>query len=246
VKGTLIKELYDLDIVCYLPNDSMAAGETLEDIYNNISTCLSGSYHVEQKTSALRLRSKKTADYNRDYHIDVVPGRFTDDKNADTFIYQKSADKCRLKTNLDVHVAHIRDSGVRDAIRLLKLWKTRRAIWIKQFVFELLIVDLLDGKSSKPLSEQLIHVLTAIKNSPRPIKVEDPANPTGNDLTGALTDSWDALSGAAQTTLALVASAGWEGVFGKIEKASNISTTDRAYRAAVSVSTPNQPWCENA
>jgi hypothetical protein len=34
-------------------------------------------------------------------------------------------DKKRLKTNLDVHLDHVRDSGVIDAIRLAKLWGVR-------------------------------------------------------------------------------------------------------------------------
>lgn len=115
-KGTLIKEYYDLDIVCYLPSDSNVAGETLAEIYENVRNCLAKEYCVEPKTSALRLKGKSTADYMRDFHIDVVPGRFTDESKTDCFIYQKAAEKCRLKTNLDVHIAHVRGSGVVDAL----------------------------------------------------------------------------------------------------------------------------------
>src|ERR1035437_10490550 len=46
-KGTLIKEAYDLDIVCYFPYDSNKAGETLEEIYTNVRDCLAGTYYVE-------------------------------------------------------------------------------------------------------------------------------------------------------------------------------------------------------
>ena len=165
IKGTLIKEAYDLDIACYFPCDKNVAGETLEDIYKNVRDCLAQSYYVEEKTSALRLRGKGQNDYKRDFHIDVVPGRFTDEAKGDVFIYQKSAEKCRLKTNLDVHIEHVKESGILDAIRLLKLWKTRKAIRIKQFAFELLIIDLLAGKKSKPLSGQLTHVWTEIETA---------------------------------------------------------------------------------
>ena len=51
-----------------------------------------------------------------DFHIDVVPGRFTDETKADAYLYQCGGDKKRLKTNLDVHLDHVRDSGVTDAI----------------------------------------------------------------------------------------------------------------------------------
>jgi hypothetical protein len=245
-KGTLIKESYDLDIVCYLPCDSNAAGDTLEDIYKSIRDCLAESYYVEEKTSALRIRSKEVTDYRRDFHIDVVPGRFTDEKKADCFIYQNGAEKCRRKTNLTVHIEHIRDSGVVDAIRLLKLWKTRRTIRTRQFAFELMIVKLLEGKKSKPLAEQLTDVWTEIKDSSGPIKVEDPANPNGNDLSGIVGDSWTVLCSAATSTLESIKQVGWETVFGAVSKVSGVSTAERAYRAAIAVNVPNRPWCDNA
>jgi hypothetical protein len=245
IKGTLIKEYYDLDIIFYMPNGSNIAGDTLEDIYKNVRDCLATDYYVEEKTSALRLRAKDPLD-RRDFHIDVVPGRFTDDTKTDCFIYQKSADKCRLKTNLDVHIAHIKDSGVLDAIRLLKLWKVRKALKLKQFAFELLIIDLLAGKQSKSLEDQLTHVWTEIKNSSAPIGVEDPANPTGNDLSSLLSEIWPELSAAASSTLELISNSGWEAVFGPAEQSSGSDVAAKAQRAAAAVVTPTKPWCDNA
>jgi len=245
-KGTLIKEYYDLDLISYFPHDSNAGGETLEDIYNNVRDCLAGSYYVEEKTSALRLRSKDPADFMRDFHIDVVPGRFTDDTKTDCFIFQKSAEKCRLKTNLDVHIAHIKDSEVLDAIRLLKLWKVRKALRVKQFVFELLTINLLADKKSKALADQLIYVWTEIRDSSEPIGVEDPANPSGNDLSAILKDAWPELRAAATSTLASVANSGWEVVFGAASRSSGVTVMERAQRAAASVSVPNKPWCNHA
>src|SRR5258708_2990357 len=180
-KGDLLKESYDLDLISYFPFDSDAGGESLEDIYRNVRDCLSATYYVDERTSALRLKSKDTKDYMRDFHIDVIPGRFTDEKKGDCFIYQKSAEKCRLKTNLDVHIAHIKNSGVLDALRLLKLWKIRRVIGLKNFVFELIVIDLLQGKKSASLADQLTHVWPKLKDSSEPIAVQDPANPNAND-----------------------------------------------------------------
>src|SRR6516162_6422215 len=115
-KGTLIKEAYDLDIVCYFPYDSNKGGETLEEIYKNVRDCLAEAYYVEEKMSALRLRSKEPTRYRCDCHIDVIPGRFTEENQTDCFIYQKSGEKCRLKTNLDIHIEHVKNSGVLEAI----------------------------------------------------------------------------------------------------------------------------------
>ena len=71
-KGTLIKESYDLDIVCYFRNDEKDAGDTLKAIFTNVAAALAEKYAVDPKTSALRLHSKDKA--WSDFHIDVVPG----------------------------------------------------------------------------------------------------------------------------------------------------------------------------
>src|SRR5580693_5415150 len=57
-KGTLILAAYDLDIICYFPSDDTEAGESLEDIFNNVKKALEGKYYVTPKTSSLRLKSK--------------------------------------------------------------------------------------------------------------------------------------------------------------------------------------------
>ncbi len=242
-KGTLIKEYYDLDIVCYIPSESDVAGKTIAEIYENVRKCLAAKYYVEPKTSAIRLKGNSTTDYMRDFHIDVVPGRFTDESKTDCFIYQKSAEKCRLKTSLDVHIAHVKGSGVIDAIRLLKLWKARKSLGVKQFVFELLIIDLLKGMRSKPISDQLVHVWRMISDHADPIHVEDPANPSGNDLSDVMAVLWPVLRAAATDTLNTIRWSGWEAVFGQVAATTSFTIAEKAQRAAASVNTPNMPWC---
>ncbi len=86
-KGTMIKEAYDLDIICYFAHDDTAAGETLEEIYTNTRTGVELEYWVEPKASALRLKDRDPKNLKVDFHIDVVPGRFTDDSKTDAFLY---------------------------------------------------------------------------------------------------------------------------------------------------------------
>src|SRR5881296_1502198 len=57
-KGTMNREEYDLDIICYVPHDNDSAGASLEEIYNNAYKALNKKYFVSPKTSALRLQSK--------------------------------------------------------------------------------------------------------------------------------------------------------------------------------------------
>ena len=218
-KGTMIRESYDLDIICYFPHDDTEAGETLEEIYNSVREALSGKYLVEPKASALRLKALDQKNSGVDFHIDVVPGRFTDDSKTDAFLYQVSGEKKRLKTNLDVHICHVKDSGFTEAIRLLKLWKVRNGLRVKNFPLELFTIDLLKYKKTAALEKQLKHVWEKVRDEMDEISIEDPANPTGNDLTGLLSPAIrEALSSVAKATLEAIERSGWEAVFGPVEE----------------------------
>src|SRR5881396_2484271 len=46
-KGTMDRESYDLDVICYFPKDDADAGGTLEEIYNNVARALERNYSVE-------------------------------------------------------------------------------------------------------------------------------------------------------------------------------------------------------
>jgi len=96
----LIREAFDLDIICYFNYDDANAGDNLEDIFSNVKGALEKEYYVTPKTSALRLKSKDQQTKGLDFHIDVVPGRFVDSSKGDAFLHQAQGKKERLKTNL--------------------------------------------------------------------------------------------------------------------------------------------------
>ncbi len=241
VKCTMILESYDLDITCYFARKDDAAGKALKDIYDNTAKVLEEEYYVERKPSALRLRSKAAS--RNDFHVDVVPGRFIDGDDGDVFLYRNTADQERQKTNLDVHVKHIRDSGVRPAIRLMKLWNVRNAVNLKTFVLELLVIDLLAGKSGKPLSDQLRHVLTAFRDHASDLSVKDPANPDGNDLSDVLDDGKkNLLSVIARNTLARIDAGGWETLFGPLQEATDEEKREAIKKAPSVITVQSKPW----
>jgi hypothetical protein len=246
-KGTMIKEAYDLDVICYFPHDDIDVGETLEDIYNNTRKALDSDYWVEPKPSALRLRDRDPKNFKVDFHIDVVPGRYTDGTKTDTFLYQSSGEKKRLKTNLVTHIEHVRDSGITDAIQLLKLWRLRNGLRIKHFALELLTIKLLKDKKAVSLADQLKHVWEQIRDHVDSLSIEDPANPSGNDL-GPLLDASirSELSGVARVTLNAIDNSGWQAVFGSVEEKSEKPKTESLKRAAASVVTPTKPWLPDA
>src|SRR5437879_481691 len=96
-KGTMIREAYDLDVICYFQREDDDAGGNLEAIFENVKKTLTKKYVVIPKSSAIRLQSQSY----QDFHVDVVPGRFVDDKKEDAFLHRTTGEKKRLKTNLD-------------------------------------------------------------------------------------------------------------------------------------------------
>lgn len=241
VKGTMIIDAYDLDIVSYFPHDDICAGETLKDIYDNAVNALAEQYYVEPRRSAIRIRSKDSA--HEDFHIDVVPGRFTDDTKSDTILYQSGAEKGRLKTNLDVHIAHIRDSGLVDVIQLAKLWKVRNSIDLKTFGLELLVIKYATNSKKNHLETGLVSFWEYLRDHGDNITIEDPANPGGNDLSVLLSDSTKALlSMFAKSALNLVEAGSWESIFGPAEVIEEAEKAVIVERFAPSYANAPKPW----
>ena len=141
-KGTMVRGSYDLDLTCYIGCDDDGAGTTLEEIYNTFKKVLvDAGYPVVEKTSAIRIRSDDV-----DFHVDVVPGRFFDNTKTDVWLHRTQGEKSRLKTNLDVHIEHVKKSGLQDAICLMKVWRERYAMTeLRTFAIELLTIKLLDA-----------------------------------------------------------------------------------------------------
>lgn len=239
-KGTMIREDHDLDEVSYFENGDTAPGETLEEIYENVAALLAKHYTVRRKRSALRLSRKGGGDLR----IDVVPGRFVDETRTDVFIHQNEGSKERLKTNIEAHIAHVRNSGCTDVIMLFKLWRTRNAIPIKTFPLEMLVIEVLRGNNWSTLEARLRRVLTAFADGIDDLYIEDPANPTGNDLSHALTEKLrQQLAKIARDTLDTLEEYGWEQVFGKIESGNAALPRVQVLRsAAAGIVVPTPPW----
>lgn len=247
-KGTMVRDAYDGDVTCYFQHDETEAGETLEELHTAVEVTLGDDYVVERKPSALRIRDRSADSYYVDLHLDVVPGRFIDEDKKDVFLHRTTGDKERLKTNLHVHIDHIRKSGVRNAIRLFKVWNIRHGVGAKTFILELLVVNLLEGKKSESLADQIEHVWTEMRDSPEDLIVEDPANPNGNDLKPALDECRHRLSILAGSGLANVQADNWEAIFGPIEDDDEDDGDDGQGRtnslkaAALSTSRASKPW----
>lgn len=211
-KRTMIRENYDIDIVCYFPEE---CDISLKDLYNDVCDKLSAQYSVEKKTSALRIRIPSNDGFI-DSHIDVVPGKFSDSESKDAFLYLSTGEKERLKTNIKVHIDHIVKSNLRKEIKLAKLWNIKNNLKIKTFVLELLVVEILKNSKEKDIEGRMIQLWGKLKDDIDDIVIEDPANPIGNDLSDIFNEQTKSmLSLVAGNTLQIINSQGWEAIFGK-------------------------------
>ena len=224
----MIADCYDLDMQCYFDRDSDSAGSTLKEIFDSVHDALADTYSVVRKRSALRIQESDGEDYT---HIDVVPGRYVDDSNEDVFLHQDSGDKQYFKTNPQVHVDHIKDSGQREIIKLAKYWKHKNNLEVKTFVLELLVIEILSQCGEETLEGRFTCLLTELRDSIDNYAVEDPANPTGNDLSDLFDEDVRAsLAGAAGASLALLEEGDYSDVFG--EELSKEENEERALVAS--------------
>ena len=166
-KKTIIREHYDLDIVAYWPHD---CGYTLKDIYNAVGAELKKVWAtVNPKTVSWEIP------FQGGFHIDVVPGRAIDSTFKDANLYRRDKDSS-LKTSIKTHIDTVRNSGRRDAIRLMKLWKVRKSVRFKTFILELMTIDGCKGQSLTDLEPQLLAAFRHISDNIDTARVLDPAN----------------------------------------------------------------------
>ena len=182
IKGTMVRDSYDLDLACYFPHTKDLS---LPEIRRQVETLLSDKYIITSKSSAVRIIRPKDASEELAYHIDVVPGRFVDETMSDAYIHVAYGEKARMKTNLDTHIQFVTDSGRQDVLKLNKIWKVRNGIDAKTFVMDIFLIEALKGYSSTSLDLVFKRALEEITNHIETRTIVDPAN-GGNIVSQAM------------------------------------------------------------
>lgn len=239
-KGTMIRDSYDLDIVCYFPSTDT---RSLKEIRDAVSLHLNKNYAMEDKASAERILNLKGSTAPSTYHIDVVPGRFIADTN-DVFIYLAQGDKDYLKTNLKIHIDTIANSGCVPVIRLAKIWAHRNKLEVKTFVLELFVVDALKGSRTKDdLKVSFLKVMEEMKNRFATAQIDDPAN-TNNVVSRLVSSSSKAIvAREAQAAFTQINGSNelldWKAVLGDVHIPGLLNT-----RTTSAGLIPSAPWCD--
>jgi len=201
-KDTMIRELYDLDIVVYWANE---CGFTLQNIYNAVGDALKKNWKfVKSKTVAWELP------FQGGFHVDVVPGRALDG----TFTYAnlfRTDTGTSLQTSIKVHIDTVKRSGRRDAIRLMKLWRKRKGVpFNKSLALELITIDGCSGLPVDNLEKQMLAAFRYMADNILTTRLVDPAN-TNNVISDEITSAEKlAIQSAAK---AAIAAQYWSQVF---------------------------------
>lgn len=201
-KETIIRERYDLDIIAYWPKDTKY---TIKEIYDGVGSQLQEKWKsAHSKTVAWEIN------FEGGFHIDVVPGRALDDKFKEANLYRTDT-RSTLKTSLKTHIDTIKNSGRRQAIRLMKLWSMRRKVpFKKSFLLEIMTINGCKGSSLTDLPAQTEAGLQYVCDNIETINIKDPAN-SKNSLSDDITkENKTRIKMAAQSAL----NAGcWKDVF---------------------------------
>lgn len=179
-KKTMIRAAFDLDIVAYWPHD---CGYLLKDIYNAVGNTLRKHWsYVNPKTVSWELP------FEGGFHIDVVPGRAIDRTFRYANLYRRDRDSS-LQTSIKIHIDTVRDSGRRDVIRLVKLWRVKRNIAFKKsLAVELITIEGCKGLRTDDLEKQMMSLLTHVRDNILTERIVDPAN-TNNIISDEISAS---------------------------------------------------------
>jgi hypothetical protein len=190
-KKTIIRARYDLDIVMYWPSTSTY---TIKGIYDAVGGVLKQHWtYVNSKTVSWELP------FQGGFHIDIVPGRALDAQYREANLYRTDTGTT-LKTSLKTHIDTVRNSGRRDVIRLMKLWRERRSVpFKKSFLLEMMTIEGCKGQRFDDLGAQVQAALIHIRDNILTCNVRDPAN-SNNSLS-------DDLSSAQRTAIRAAAHA---------------------------------------
>ena len=190
-KGTMIADAYDLDVVIYFPSTE---SRTLSELFWGVNRRLTDSGHrVVPRTVALRLP------YLGPFHVDVVPGKAQNHTFRYATLFRNVTPASSLQTSLKVHIEAVKDAGLSDIVRLMKLWKLRHSITLSTFATEIAVGRAMYCVRRGDLASSMSNVFRWMADELVDARLEDPAN--SNNVVEASMSERITVASAAQRAL---------------------------------------------
>lgn len=180
-KGTAIRGKADTDLFISL-NSTVLSSFTLREIYNNLNT------YFSSRNYSTKLQNASIGITHNGFEIDLVPAvKFSGYTNGH-WLYVRKTGSERIKTNVQVHINRIANSGRVPEIRAVKVWAMNHNLDFPSIYLELTILDALNGFRIGDISNNFMTVMNYLANRFTNARVVDPANTT-NIISNQLTPS---------------------------------------------------------
>lgn len=114
-----------------------------------------------------------------------MPAKRQGQYGNDHSLYRSKADTW-TKTNIDTHISRVNNSGRRNEIIALKVWRENHRLEFPSIYLETLAIDALSGRHSSDTASNFLYLLRYIGDNIGSLRVVDPAN-SNNILSDDLT-----------------------------------------------------------
>lgn len=121
------------------------------------------------------------------YKVDLVPAKRQSQYGNDHSLYRRKANSW-TKTNIDTHISNVRNSGRKNEIIALKIWRENHKLNFPSIYLEMLTIEALRGRSLNAPAENFLYLLGYIRDNISSKVVLDPAN-SNNRLSDELSNT---------------------------------------------------------
>lgn len=175
-KGTANRSGTDVDLFVSL---APATPNTLKEIHATLCVALANAgYAPRRQNVSIGVRVGST-------DVDLVPGKQQSSLSSDHSLYRRKADTW-TKTNVQAHIAHVRNNGRQMETRIIKLWRGQRGIDFPSFYLELAVIQALQSNNRSDLASRVWAIFEYLAGGFSTARFIDPAN-TNNVISDDLT-----------------------------------------------------------
>lgn len=175
-KGTANASGTDIDLFISLSESTTL---TLKEIYESLF------WRMQERSLSPKRQNVSVNVRANGYDVDLVPGKRQSSSGDDHSLYRRKADTW-TKTNVVRHINHVVNAKCAAEIRIIKLWRSQKALDFPSFYLELTVINALTYASGSDLESRVFSILRYLRDSFPSARVVDPAN-TNNVVSDDLT-----------------------------------------------------------
>jgi hypothetical protein len=178
VKKTAIKGKSDCDLFISMKSNT---SDTLNGLYYSLDE------HVREAGYRTKLQNVSIAIYANGLDIDLVPARIQQGYYNYHSLYTRRNDSW-IKTNIDIHIKQVLDSGRQNEIIALKIWRTLNGLKFPSIYLDMVVMYALKYKKRTDTANNFLMVLEFLTEEFWNTAFVDPSNT--NNIISNLIDEY--------------------------------------------------------